>query len=83
VPPVLTTTGNVMTIIFKTDEIVSRTGFSATYTTLDSSKCEFSRFLFQVFITFHIFNSLSQEVREPHKEIKNAFVCHCKYLLTK
>ncbi|PNF23973.1 hypothetical protein B7P43_G09286 [Cryptotermes secundus] len=37
-PPVLTTTGNVMSIIFKTDYSASREGFSATYTTLDSSR---------------------------------------------
>jgi len=51
-------------------------GFSATFTTLDSSEGEFSISLFQVFIIFHIFNSLSQEVLESYKEIKNAFVCH-------
>jgi hypothetical protein len=72
-----------MTVVFTTDSIISRAGFSATYTTLDSSASEFSRFLFQVFITFHIFNSPSQEVKERHKEIKNAFVYHHKYLLTK
>ncbi|GFG35967.1 hypothetical protein Cfor_02931, partial [Coptotermes formosanus] len=36
-PPVLTTTDNVMTVIFTTDSSASREGFSATYTTLDSS----------------------------------------------
>ena len=72
-----------MTVVFTSDSIIPRAGFSATYTTLDTKTSEFSRSLFQVFITFHVFNSLSQEVRESHKEIKNAFVCHRKYLLTK
>ncbi|XP_021927790.1 cubilin [Zootermopsis nevadensis] len=37
IPPVLTTTGNVMSVVFKSDYSASRKGFSAAYTIMDSS----------------------------------------------
>jgi hypothetical protein len=58
-PPVLTTTGNVMSVVFKTDYSASMEGFSATYTVLDSSTSEFSVLLFsQSFSKFYNIHDL-------------------------
>lgn len=60
-PPMVTTTGDTMTVVFQSDSAVAAAGFTASYVTLNSSSC---KYIIRLFVNFRFkFSALFLSLR--------------------